>query len=440
MAFYTQNELPFYYDLAQKFAIGDRYFASVAGPGFPNRAYLMAGTSFGHVTADETFPPPGGYRPITGTIFDLFNVTGVSWANYFQDVAQAGSFLPVSQSSGDSHFLPLATFLSQVAGAPGAGPLPQVSFVDPDFGLSGRASENDERPPTDIQRGQAFVSRVVNAVRNGPYWRDSVIFITYDQHGGFYDHVAPPPALQGGMTTPDGIAPGQCADLSNPPLSQEPGWGAECWENPFKTRPSSIVEAGLLCLAFNSNQTGPYPPWCATFDHLGVRVPFLVVSTFAKPRYVSHVTGDHTSILAFIERRFLTRDGQDPLYLTARDMNANTFNAMFDFDNSPSLNTAVMQAPPGNDCTTPVGIPPQPHRVLLSWAAGPSSVSAYAVYRGDTAGGPYTKITSTPGAITAYTDSSVLSGHTYYYVVTSLDLRGDESSYSNEAGAAIPSS
>src|SRR6516165_1532354 len=73
MAFYNQNEIPFYYDLAQKFALNDRYFASVLGPTFPNRSYLMAATSFGHLTTSDSFPPfaSGGYKPITGTIFDL---------------------------------------------------------------------------------------------------------------------------------------------------------------------------------------------------------------------------------------------------------------------------------------------------------------------------------------------------------------------------------
>src|SRR5262249_43042530 len=60
MAFYTQEEIPFYYGLAQSFAIDDRYFSSVLGPTFPNRSYLTAATSFGHLTTSDTFPPPGG--------------------------------------------------------------------------------------------------------------------------------------------------------------------------------------------------------------------------------------------------------------------------------------------------------------------------------------------------------------------------------------------
>ena len=113
----------FTYDLAQKFAISDRYFASVLGPTFPNRAYLMAATSFGHLTTNDSFPPPGGYKPVTGTIFDLLNKYRVSWADYFQDAPQAASFLP-----NPSHFLPLVVFLAQAAGFPGLGSLPQVSI------------------------------------------------------------------------------------------------------------------------------------------------------------------------------------------------------------------------------------------------------------------------------------------------------------------------
>src|SRR5579864_8297612 len=128
LGFYNQNDLPFYYDLAGKFSISDRYFASVLGPTFPNRSYLMAGTSFGHLTTSDTFPPTGGYKPITGTIFDLLDQNGVTWADYFQDVPQGGSFRPFP---GDSHFLPLKLFLAQAAGAPGVGSLPSVSFIDP---------------------------------------------------------------------------------------------------------------------------------------------------------------------------------------------------------------------------------------------------------------------------------------------------------------------
>lgn len=361
MNFYNQNEIPFYYDLAQKFALNDRYFCSVLGPTFPNRSYLMAATSFGHLTTAEIGPPAGttGYKPITGTIFDLIDSNKVSWADYFQDFPQGGTFRSVGLvAPPDPHFLPLKLFLAQVTGAPGLPTLPEVSFIDPNFGLlGGFKTENDEHPPTDIQRGQAFVSQVVNAVRNGPFWKDSIILITYDEHGGSYDHVAPPRAPQAHAPNPDGINPGQCADLSNPPASEQPGGGAQCT--------ISQGTAAQLCPGFTV--TGPFPGSCANFDQLGFRVPFLAVSPFSKPHYVSHTVGDHTSILALIETIFMTPasqnsqrgdgndDGEGNLghpHLTLRDQHANPLLDMFDFNNSPSLNTTIGQAaPPAQDCT-----------------------------------------------------------------------------------------
>lgn len=365
MGFYNQDDIPFYYSLASTFAVNDRYFASVPGPTFPNRAYLVAATSFGHLTTSDTFPPTGGYKPITGTIFDLLDKNGVSWADYFQDAPQGGAFRPFSATKIDPHFLPLSVLLLQASGSALVPSLPSVSFVDPNFGLFGIAHENDEHPPTDIQRGQAFVSQVVSAIRNGPLWKDTVIFITYDEHGGYYDHVAPPAARQGHAKTPDGISPGQCADVSNPPLSLQPGGGAECSQNLLSKTDTTTIDAAALCPAFALDPTGEYPEDCATFDQYGVRVPFLAVSPFSKPQYVSHTTGDHTSLLAFIEKRFLSTsasagdegdddDGtiQTRQTLTRRDRHAHTLEDMFDFDASPSLNVPITPAlPPAQDCT-----------------------------------------------------------------------------------------
>jgi phospholipase C len=238
-------------------------------------------------------------------------------------------------------------FTAQAAGA--LGGLPEVSFVDPAFGLdpTHTIKENDEHPPTDIQRGQLFVSRVVNAVRNGPFWADSVIFIMYDEHGGFYDHVSPRMASQGGMKTPDGINPGQCEDASIPGVTDKPGQGLECSVNPFSTTDTSVKDAEELCPAMVANPTGPYPASCANFNQYGIRVPFMAISPFSKPQYVSHLAGDHTSILAFIERRFLPGKS-----LTARDQHANPLEDLFDFTHSPSLATVLKQAaPPAVDCT-----------------------------------------------------------------------------------------
>jgi phospholipase C len=342
MGYYTQADLPFYYSLAGTFAIDDRYFSSVLGPTFPNRSYFYAATSFGHVLAiPDEFPPAGGYKPITGTIFDLLNNNHVTWANYFADVPATLSFLDTFFSP--PHVVPVAQFFTDAA----TGNLPSVAFVDPSFGFGGFKTENDEHPPTDIRKGQYFVSLLVQAVRNSPEWKDSIVFIVYDEAGGAYDHVAPPKASQSGLLSPDLTNPGLCEDLSNPPASLLPGGGANC--------AYSLLEAEVLCPTLAISKPG-YPAACANFNQLGFRVPFIAVSPFSKPHYVSHTVGDHTSLLALIEKRFL-HTGNVPVnaqllghkhdrhHLTARDQHAHTLEDMFDFNHSPSLNKAIPAAP-----------------------------------------------------------------------------------------------
>jgi len=366
MGYYTQDDLPFYYQLAQTFAIDDRYFCSVVGPTFPNRSYEMAATSFGHVTTNEIFPPgtnpanpfiinnSDGYMPPTGSIFDLLDASGITWLNYAED-------LPTSPIFRGNHLAFLSAHVRQVFNNvliksynPTAnnfftdaanGTLPQVSFIDPAFTTSqvntpsgpvfvgpGHGFETDEHPPFDIRAGEFVTAQIINAVRNGPNWNDSVIFLTYDEHGGFYDHVAPPAAAQGGALNPDGIDPGLCEDLSNLPSSMSPGGGAQC--------EFSESDVAAICATF-SEEAAPYPAACANFNQLGFRVPFVVISPFAKPHYVSHTIGDHTSMLAFIEQRFLP----DGSHLTLRDQNANRLQDMFDFNHSPSLNAVIGAAP-----------------------------------------------------------------------------------------------
>ncbi|HUO03859.1 MAG TPA: alkaline phosphatase family protein [Candidatus Binataceae bacterium] len=332
MSYYTQDDLPFYYDLAQEFAIDDNYHASVPGPTFPNRAYIYAATSFGHLTTSETLPPiPQGYLPITGDIMDLLDKYNVPWTDYYSEVPSTGYFRPFLSP----HLVTIDQFAVDAA----AGALPPVSWVEANFGvISPRAEESDEDPPADIRAGPYFVSQVLNAVRNGPDWKSTVVFITYDENGGFYDHVPLHEAPQAHAFNPDGIEPGQCADLSDPPQSEQPGGGIQCTV--------SQENAAAICPGFTS--TGPYPPTCAHFNQLGFRVPIMVVSPFSKPHYVSHTLGDHTSILAFIEKRFMTKSGRAPSHpaLTLRDANADTLEDLFDFSASPSKNAELPATPP----------------------------------------------------------------------------------------------
>ena len=311
IGFYTQTDLPYYYALAQTFAVDDRYFASAMAQTVPNRMYELAGTSFGHLVTSvfEAIPPADGYKPIGGTIFDLLDKNNVSWGEYVDtsDVTELGiPYGGLFRLPIPPHFQTLDDFMSQAA----AGNLPSVAFVD--FGLV-----NSEHPPADIRAGEANVARVINAVRSGPNWKDSIIIWTYDENGGSYDHVLPPAVL-----APDNIPPGLCADLSSPPNSETPGHGAQCGD--------SFDESKTLCA-----EHLPGEP-CAGFDQYGVRLPFVAISPFSKPAYVSHTVGDHGSILALIEKRFTGNQ-----HLTQRDANANDLEDLFDFNDAPSMGANV---------------------------------------------------------------------------------------------------
>jgi len=366
MGYYDDGDLPFYYGLAQTFAISDRYFSSVMGPTFPNRAYELAATAFGHLTTAEIVPPPnppfGGYRPITGTILDLLDAQGVEWKDYVSNpfAPSTGIFRGVDPT----HSARIDQF--PVDANPAECRLPAVSFVDSFFGLipAFLPFENDEHPPSSIKKGESFVSQIVNTLRNSACWKDSVVFITYDEHGGFYDHVAPPRAPQGGAPNPDGIDPGLCADASMPG-SEQPGAGQNC-------EISRFFDAKALCPQFDPTATSPtYPASCPNFDQLGFRVPFMAVSPFSKPQYVSHVVADHTSMLAFIEKRFLgsasdgerqeedddgepgqSRNGRRARrqHLTLRDLYASTLEDLFDFDKAPSKDAPVPPSEEDSRC------------------------------------------------------------------------------------------
>jgi phospholipase C len=172
MGFYTHADLPYYYALAETFAVDDRYFASTPAQTVPNRLYELAGTSFGHLvtTVSESIPPPGGYQPIHGTIFDLLDKNGVTWGEYVETGSVTELGIPYGglvHTPVPPHFQTLDDFMSQAA----AGTLPSVAFVD--FGL-----DDSEHPPADIRAGEAQVASVINAVRTGPNWPNSLVILT----------------------------------------------------------------------------------------------------------------------------------------------------------------------------------------------------------------------------------------------------------------------
>ena len=241
MGYWNQEDIPFYYDLGRRFPLCDRWFCSVLAQTYPNRRFLMAGTAAGIVTtttAGLTAPPPPN-----GTIFDRFAANGISWRNYFTDLPSA-AIIVETLAKYPSHFTPISQYFTDAA----AGTLPSFCIVDPNFGTM---SEED---PQDLRLGEQFASQVINAAMHGPGWPRTLLIWTFDEHGGYYDHVPPPPA-----PAPDDIPPG--IDATSPLL---PGG----------------------------------------YDRYGFRVPSVIVSPFARRHYVSHRVHDHTSVLKLVETKW----------------------------------------------------------------------------------------------------------------------------------------
>jgi phospholipase C len=267
MGYFTSADLPFTCAMAGSFPIADRYFCSAMAQTDPNRRYLIAGTSLGLI--NDTFPLA---LPPNGVIFQQFNKHGITWKDYYSTLPTIGVFLPLL---GDESLTPNIVKIDQFYTDAAAGNLPSFSLLEPNY------DESSEEDPQDIQFGDQFMGNVVNAVLSSPNWAKTMLIWTYDEHGGYYDHVPPPEAVP-----PDDIPP----DL-------QPG----------------------------------DPP--GGFDRYGFRVPTGVVSPYARPNFVSHTVYDHTSILKTVEEKW------NLPALTRRDANATSLFDMLDLDSDPAFLT-----------------------------------------------------------------------------------------------------
>jgi phospholipase C len=277
MGYYDGTDLNYYYFMASSFATSDRWFAPVMTRTDPNRMYLLAATSQGHV-----YPLGKGSNPVATplpatTIFQQLQQAGVTWKIYVHpDASGCTSPQCLFQLSYIRNFAYGQTVLNQfpqnlvttsqfITDAQN-GTLPQVALIEPAsaVGLDEHPSDTDplpgQLPCCSVQVGAKYVSTLLNSLMNGPNWKDSAFIFTFDEAGGFYDHVAPQPAV-----SPDGIKP---LDLM----------------------------AGDIC----TQTTGPN----CDFVFTGFRVPMFVASPFAKKNFVSHAVADYTAILKLIETRF----------------------------------------------------------------------------------------------------------------------------------------
>lgn len=266
MGYYDETDLPFYYWLANEFSIADHYHSSVLGPTFPNRMYLYAASSLGLT-----------YNTIAeaeNTIVDYLEQRQVDWKIYATGTPGLGIFVATHLKYAQDHLKSIDDYFADAA----AGTLPQFAFIDPNIGREA-PDNDDEHPPAMAPVGERLVARVVDALTKSPNWKESALFLTYDEHGGLYDHVVPPKAC-----APD-----------DAPIKLEPG----------------DPEVG--------------------FDQLGIRVPMIVVSPYAKKHFVGHRVYDHTSLVRFVEAKFVMPA------LSNRDANAEAPWEMFDFEDPPHL-------------------------------------------------------------------------------------------------------
>jgi phospholipase C len=329
MGYYDGNDLNYYYALATAFSTSDRWFAPVMTRTPPNREYLIAGTSHGYVyqrgnnAADTALIP-------SPTIFEALQNAGISWKIYVNGGGATActdtdiqcllkrSYIhdfvfgdTIKNNIGEytnnpmHSIAPISEFYTDAIN----GTLPQVAQIEPasDLGLDEHPEDNDPAPGQPacctIQAGASYVSTLINAVmcgQNSPpsstctpgkSWQDSAFVLTFDEPGGFYDHVPPQPTVN-----PDGIQP---VDLKP---------GDTCFG---ATTPKTVCD----------------------FSYTGYRVPLVVVSPYSKKNFVSHQVRDLTAILKLIETRFNVHT------LTERDKAQvgmeDTTSGFFDFNTAP---------------------------------------------------------------------------------------------------------
>ena len=179
MGMHTPQTLPVLSALAKGFAVCDRWFASAPTETIPNRAFALAATSQGHLTDDHNniYTCPSIYGALTHK--------GVGWRIYGYTKAPLTQMdFPDTLSAPPENFAHFADFQQQAA----TGTLPSFSFLEPDWGKNG----NSQHPAYNVAAGEAFIRDVYRACRDGRDWDSTLLIITYDEHGGCYDHVPPP--------------------------------------------------------------------------------------------------------------------------------------------------------------------------------------------------------------------------------------------------------
>jgi phospholipase C len=189
MGYYARGVLPVIHTLAENFMICDHWFSSLPGPTWPNRFFVHTGTSKGHVKMPSGLYIENEYCYDQNTIFDELSRQKVSWSIYHHGMCHTLLCLRLWEYL--DHFHRINSFFTDAAGP--EEKFPQYVFLEPSYGGQ---DQNDQHPPTDIRKGEYLIAQVYNALRsNQGLWNSTLFVLLYDEHGGFYDHVVPPPAV-----------------------------------------------------------------------------------------------------------------------------------------------------------------------------------------------------------------------------------------------------
>lgn len=203
MAAYTPDQLPVLSGLAKAYAVSDSWHCSVPSQTWPNRAFAFAATSEGNVNNRPDWVIGG--ETIYGRLQDAIDGVGdaaprsdLSWNIYSgtQDGVPFSLTKIMLSEEKQVRFANNFKHIDQFFDDAGGGRLPSYSFLEPQFSGPG---QNDQKPPSDVRPGEVFLARIYHALRSSPQWDKTLFVITYDEHGGCHDHVAPPSA-----TSPDG--------------------------------------------------------------------------------------------------------------------------------------------------------------------------------------------------------------------------------------------
>lgn len=281
MSMWPPEKVPIITTLAKNFALFDRFFCSHPGPTYPNRQFVHSGTAHGQ-TNDEV--PRAGFPQ--KTIFRQVEEAGLEWKMYYEDSMAWAIFLQdLRRDKAKPQIQDMDRFYEDAA----AGSLPAYSFIEPRISTRRESSRrsygmaNHQHPVASVREGERLMKDVYEAVRNGPQWNSTLLIITYDEHGGFFDHVPPP---HEGVPNPDGIATKYGFNYTRlgirvptivispwiekgtlvhePPKSQKP-FPTSQWE--LSSIPSTVAK--LLDLP--GHPLTARTEWAATFEHLLTR-------------------------------------------------------------------------------------------------------------------------------------------------------------------------